>query len=143
MMRIQDVEQEIIEEFSFLPDWEDKYEHLLEHGKRLKPLAAEHKTEENRVQGCQSQVWLIADFRDGLVHYTADSDAQITKSLVAMLLRVLSGHSPDEILATELRFIDQIELREHLSPNRRNGLSNMIKKMKAYALAYQSYANRA
>lgn len=142
-MRIQDVENEIVEEFAFLSDWEDKYEHLLEHGKRLARLDPAHKVEENRVTGCQSQVWLIAELRGGLVHFDADSDAQITKSLVALLLRVLSDRTPDEILAAELRFIDQIELREHLSPNRRNGLSNMIKKMKAFALAFQSYANRA
>jgi len=133
---IAEVEAEIVEEFAFMTDWEDKYEHLLEHGKQLKPLPEALKIEENRIHGCQSKVWLISDFRDGMLRFTADSDSVLTKSLVALLLRVLSGRKPEEILAAQLSFIDKVELREHLSPNRRNGLGAMIKQMKIYALAY-------
>lgn len=119
-------------------DWQDRYEHLIELGKDLPLIATEYKTETNIVRGCQSRVWLTAVFNDGLVHFTADSDAMITKGLVALLVRVLNDRAPEEILTTPLTFIDTIGLREHLSPNRSNGLVAMLDQMKRYALAYSA-----
>jgi cysteine desulfuration protein SufE len=137
-------QQEVVDEFAMFSDWQDRYEHLIELGKDLPLIAPEKKTEENIVRGCQSRVWLNAEYRAstplnaGTVHFTADSDAMITKGLIALLVRVLNDRTPQEILNTPLTFIDTIGLREHLSPNRSNGLSAMMDQMKRYALAYSS-----
>lgn len=131
-------QQEVVEEFAMFSDWQDRYEHLIELGKDLPVIAPEKKTDENIVRGCQSRVWLDAEEKNGLVHFTADSDAMITKGLVALLVRVLNDRTPQEILDTPLTFIDAIGLREHLSPNRSNGLVAMLDQMKRYALAYSS-----
>ena len=144
-MTLEQAQQEIVNEFFMLGDWQDRYEHLIELGKELPLIAPEHKTEENLVRGCQSRVWLNADVSTSLdmtgqkvIHFTADSDAMITKGLVALLVRVLNDRTPAEILNTPLTFIDQIGLREHLSPNRSNGLAAMLDQMKRVALAYSS-----
>jgi cysteine desulfuration protein SufE len=135
-MSIIDTEQEIIEEFELFGDeWEGKYEHLIDLGKSLPLIDAKYKTEDKTIKGCQSKVWLQSDYRDGKIYYTADSDAIITKGLVALIIRVLSGHSADEILGAKMEFIDRIGLKEHLSPTRANGLVSMIKQMKLDALA--------
>jgi cysteine desulfuration protein SufE len=133
---IQEVEDEIIEEFSLFNDWMEKYEYIIELGKNLNPLKEEEKTEENRVTGCQSQVWIVSEFRDGRVFFRADSDAIITKGLVALILRVLSNRTPEEILNADLSFIDKIGMKEHLSPTRANGLVSMIKHIKTEATKY-------
>ena len=137
---LEQAQQEIVEEFAMLGDWQDRYEQLIELGKDLPLIAPEFKTEENLVRGCQSRVWLTAEPRNGIIHFTADSDAMITKGLVALLVRVLNDRTPQEILNTPLTFIDQIGLREHLSPNRSNGLVSMLDQMKRYALAYSAKA---
>lgn len=134
---IDAIQDEIIEEFELFPDWMDKYEYIIELGKKLPLIDDTYKTDEYLVRGCQSKVWLHADLKDGIVHYTADSDAVITKGIIALLIRVLSAHSPKEILDAELYFLDRIGLKEHLSPTRANGLANMVKQMKMYALAFQ------
>lgn len=121
-----------------MSDWQDRYEHLIELGKELPLIAPEKKTEQNIVRGCQSRVWLDASNENGLVHYTADSDAMISKGLISLLVRVLNDRRPEEIINTPLTFIDQIGLREHLSPNRANGLSAMLDQMKRYALAFST-----
>lgn len=131
-------QQELIDEFAMFSDWQDRYEHLIELGKDLPLIAPEHKTDDNLVRGCQSRVWLHAAPQNGLVHFTADSDAMITKGLVALLVRVLNDRTPQEIIDTPLTFIDAIGLREHLSPNRSNGLAAMLDQMKRYALAYSA-----
>jgi cysteine desulfuration protein SufE len=143
IMTISQAQQEVVDEFALMRDWQDRYEHLIELGKDLPLIAPEKKTEENIVRGCQSRVWLNADVStslDGtkLLHFTADSDAMITKGLIALLVRVLNDRTPQEILNTPLTFIDTIGLREHLSPNRSNGLAAMLDQMKRYALAYSS-----
>jgi cysteine desulfuration protein SufE len=136
---IEDIQNEVVEDFALFDDWESKYEYLIDMGKDLEPLEEEHYKDENLVRGCQSQVWLHAQLDDeGNVRYRADSDAIITKGIIALLVRVLSGHKPREIADTELHFIDEIGLREHLSPTRSNGLNNMVKQMKAYAIAFQA-----
>jgi cysteine desulfuration protein SufE len=137
-MTTAQAQQEVVEEFALFGDWQDRYEHLIELGKDLPLIAPEKKTEENIVRGCQSRVWLNAEQKNGLVHFTADSDAMITKGLIALLVRVLNDRTPHEILDTPLTFIDTIGLREHLSPNRSNGLVAMMDQMKRYALAYSS-----
>lgn len=143
-MTLIQTQQELIDEFAMFTDWQDRYEHLIELGKELPLIAPEQKTDDNLVRGCQSRVWLHAEYRASTplsastVHFTADSDAMITKGLVALLVRVLNDRTPQEILNTPLTFIDTIGLREHLSPNRANGLSAMIDQMKRYALAYSS-----
>lgn len=131
-----EIEAEIVEEFSMFDEWMDKYEYIIEMGQNLEGVDDIHKTEENIVHGCQSRVWLHARKEDDRVIYEADSDAIITKGLIAMLIRVLSGQSPQEIMKAELTFIDKIGMREHLSPTRSNGLNSMIKQMKHYALAF-------
>ena len=131
-------QQEIVEEFSMMSDWQDRYEHLIELGKELPLIAPEKKTDQNIVRGCQSRVWLDAELQNDLVHYTADSDAMITKGLISLLVRVLNDRKPEEILNTPITFIDRIGLREHLSPNRANGLSAMLDQMKRYALAFST-----
>ena len=137
-MSIAAKEAEIIEEFEMFEDWTEKYEYLIDLGRALPLINEELKTEEYLIKGCQSQVWLNAEFREGKVFYKADSDAQIPKGIVSLLVRVLSDESPSEIVKTELSFIDQIGLKEHLSPTRSNGLVSMVKQMKIYALAFQS-----
>ena len=135
---INQIQDEIIDEFSFFSDWMEKYEHIIEFGKELNGLKAAHKIEDNLVKGCQSQVWLHAKMQKDILHFDADSDAVITKGLVGLMVRVLSDQKPVDIVAADLYFIDQIGLREHLSPNRANGLVSMIKKIKLYALAYEA-----
>ncbi len=133
---LKETEDEIIDEFSLFDDWMSKYEYILEPGKHLPIIDAEHKTEEFKIKGCQSQVWLTAEMKDGKLLYKAESDAVITKGIIALLIRVLSGHKPEEILNAELGFIDKIGMHEHLSPNRSNGLTAMINYMKNYAKIY-------
>jgi cysteine desulfuration protein SufE len=137
MKTIQRIQDEIIDDFSVLDDWMDKYSLLIEMGNELSPLDIKYKTENNLIEGCQSRVWLQADYVDGKVIYQGDSDAVIVKGIVSLLIKVLSGHAPDEILSTELYFIDAIGLKEHLSPTRSNGLLAMLKQMKLYALAFK------
>lgn len=137
-------QQEVVDEFAMFSDWQDRYEHLIELGKDLPLIAQEHKTDDNLVRGCQSRVWLHAEYRAStppsasMVHFTGDSDAMITKGIVALLVRVYNDRTPQEILGASTEFIDRIGLRAHLSPNRANGLSAMIDQMKRYALAYSS-----
>jgi cysteine desulfuration protein SufE len=133
---LKETEDEIIDEFSLFDDWMSKYEYIIELGKHLPIIDAEHKTEEFKIKGCQSQVWLTAEMKDGKLHYKADSDAVITKGIIALLIRVLSGHRPEEILNADLSFVDNIGMHEHLSPNRSNGLTAMINYMKNYAKIY-------
>lgn len=137
-MTIQEIAETLVEEFEFLDDWMDKYTHIIEMARELEPLPESEKTEDNIVRGCQSQVWLVAGNEDGKVVFKADSDAVITKGLIAMLVRVLSNHSPSEIINADLTFLDTIGVREHLSPNRSNGLSAMMKQMKYYAMALKA-----
>lgn len=136
-MTINELQDEIIEEFSAFDDWMDKYQLLIDLGNEQEPLDERYKTEQNLIDGCQSRVWLQADYRDGLIEFQAESDALIVKGIVALLIRVLSGHSPQEIIDADLYFIDRIGLHEHLSPTRSNGLLAMIKKIRAYAVAFQ------
>ncbi len=135
---IKEKEAEIIDAFSWLETWEEKYEYIIELGKKLRPINEKFKVEENIIKGCQSTVWLVADYNDGEVTYQADSDAIIVKGLVSMLLSVLSGHTPDEILDAKLDFINEIGMMSHLAQTRSNGLVAMIKQIKNYALAYKS-----
>jgi cysteine desulfuration protein SufE len=138
-MNIAEIEQEIIEEFElFADDWELKYEHLIELGKSLPLINEKYKTEEHIIKGCQSKVWLHSELKDGKVTYTADSDAIITKGMVALMIRVLSNQKPDDILQADVAFIDKVGLKEHLSPTRANGLVSMIKQMKLDALALKN-----
>jgi cysteine desulfuration protein SufE len=137
-MSIQEKQDEIIADFEVFGDWMDKYEYIIQLGKELPLIEEAYKTEENLIKGCQSRVWLHAEYRDGRLFFTADSDAVITKGLVAMVVRVLSGHSPREIAEAEIYFIDAIGLRNHLSPTRSNGLLSMLKQIKLYALAFQA-----
>ena len=138
METINEVQDEIIEEFSGFDDWMDKYQLLIDMGSGQEPLPEEYKTEQNLIDGCQSRVWLQADYREGRVVFRAESDALIVKGIVDLLVRVLSGHTPQEILDADLYFIDRIGLKEHLSPTRSNGLVAMLKQMKMYALAFKA-----
>ena len=141
-MTLQEKQAEIIDEFSPFEDWMDRYQYLVELGNGLGTLPEADKTEQNIIQGCQSKVWLTADYKDGLIYYHGESDAVIVKGIVSLLVKVLSGSTPDEIINSDLHFIDQIGLKEHLSPTRSNGLLAMVKQMKLYALAYKTkYAN--
>ena len=135
-MTINEIQNEIIEEFSGLDDWMDKYQLLIDLGNELTPLDERYKTEQNLIDGCQSRVWLQADLVDGLIHFTAESDALIVKGIVSLLIRVLSDHTPQEILDADLYFIEEIGRKEHLSPTRSNGLVAMVKQIRAYALAF-------
>lgn len=136
-MTINEIQDEIIEEFSDFDDWMDRYQLLIDLGSEQQPLPESEKTEQNLIDGCQSRVWLVADLTpEGLVHFCAESDALIVKGIVTLLIRVLSDHTPQEILDADLYFIERIGLRDHLSPTRSNGLLAMLKQMKAYALAY-------
>lgn len=137
-MTINELQDEVIEEFSEFTDWMDKYQMLIDLGNELQPLAELYKTEQNLIEGCQSRVWLQCDEQNGKLFFTADSDALIVKGIIALLIRVVSNHTPKEIAETDLYFIDRIGLREHLSPTRANGLLAMIKQMKMYALVYQT-----
>src|ERR1035437_9836124 len=134
---IEEIEKEIAEEFSLFDSWDDKYEYIIDLGKKLPPLEDQHKIDENRVRGCQSTVWLVAGYRDGKVFYKAESDAVIVKGLISMLIRVLSGQSPDNIIQAKLNFIQQIGMTTHLAQTRSNGLLAMVKQMKNFALAYK------
>ena len=137
-MTINEIQDEIIEEFADFDDWMDRYQLLIDLGSSQPKLDDKYKTEQNLIDGCQSRVWLQADMKDGLLHFQAESDALIVKGIVALLVRVLSDHTPEEILVADLYFIESIGLREHLSPTRSNGLLAMLKQMKLYALAYQA-----
>ncbi len=134
---IEETENEIVEEFSLFDSWDDKYEYIIDLGKRLQPLDNKYKVDENRVRGCQSTVYLVADDKNGKIIYHADSDAIIVKGLISMLIRVLSGHSADAIIEAKLDFINKIGMMSHLAQTRSNGLLAMVKQMKNYALAYK------
>jgi cysteine desulfuration protein SufE len=134
---IEDIEREIVDEFSLFDSWDDKYEYIIDLGKRLPPLDAIYKKDENKVRGCQSTVWLVAEYKDGRVYYRAESDAIIVKGLISMLIRVLSGQKPDDIVAAKLEFLGEIGMMTHLAQTRSNGLLAMVKQMKNYALAYK------
>ena len=136
-MTIDELQNEIIEEFTIFDDWMDRYQYLIDLSKNLEPIDEKYKVSQNLIKGCQSNVWLNAEMVDGKVIYTADSDALITKGIVSMLIKVLSDHTPAEILNADLFFIDVIGLKENLSPTRSNGLVSMIKQMKGYATAFQ------
>lgn len=135
---INEIQDEVIEEFLDVEDWMDKYQMLIDLGNEQEPLDEKYKTESNLIDGCQSRVWLQADFVDGVIHFQAESDALIVKGIVALLIRVLSDHTPDEILGADLYFIEKIGLKEHLSPTRSNGLLAMIKQVRMYALAFKA-----
>lgn len=137
-MRIEEIQEEIVDEFSMFDDWMQRYEYIIELGKSLPLIDEKYKTEENIIKGCQSKVWVHADEKDGNVVFTADSDAILTKGIIAILIRAFSNHSPKEILEANTDFIDEIGLKEHLSPTRANGLVSMIKQIKMYALAFQA-----
>lgn len=136
-MTIEEMQEEVVEEFNDYDDWMDKYQLLIDLGNEQKPLPEEYKTESNLIEGCQSRLWLQAELKDGKLFFSAESEALIVKGIVALLIRVLNGHTPQEILDSDLHFIDDIGLREHLSPTRSNGLLSMLKQMKLYALAYR------
>lgn len=135
-MTIQETEQQIIEEFSELDDWMDRYALIIDMGNALPPIDEKYRTPQHLIEGCQSRVWLNAEYNDGIITYTADSDAIIVKGIISLLVKTLSGHTPQEILDAPLGFIDEIGLSEHLSPTRSNGLLAMVKQMKLYALAF-------
>ena len=134
---IEEIEKEIVEEFSLFDSWDDKYEYIIDLGKKLPPLEDKYKRDENKVRGCQSTVYLVADFKDEKIFYKAESDAVIVKGLISMLIRVLSGQNPDEIVAAKLNFITEIGMMTHLAQTRSNGLLAMVKQMKNFALAYK------
>ncbi len=138
MKTINALQDEVIEEFNDFEDWMDKYQMLIDLGNELEPLDDKYKTEQNLIDGCQSRVWVQCDVVDGHLEFTAESDALIVKGIIALLIRVVSGHTPQEILDADLYFIDRIGLRDHLSPTRSNGLLAMVKRIKAYALVYSS-----
>ncbi len=140
-MTINELQDEIIEEFSQFDDWMDKYALLIDLGNSLEVLDEKHKTPQNIIEGCQSRVWLNAEMNDGIITYQGESDAILVKGIVSLLINVMSGHTPDEILNTELYFIDKIGLKEHLSPTRSNGLVAMVKQMKMYDVAYKAKTN--
>ncbi|HEX7753705.1 MAG TPA: SufE family protein [Niabella sp.] len=139
---IPEIEAEIVDEFSLFDSWDDKYEYIIDLGKKLQPLDEQYKREENKVKGCQSTVWLVAAYQDGKIIYKAESDAVIVKGLISMLIRVLSDHTPDEILAADMDFINKIGMTSHLAQTRSNGLRAMVKQMKHYALAFKSLDTR-
>lgn len=135
---VEEIEEDIIDEFSLFDSWEEKYEYIIDLGKKLEPLDDKYKIGENIIKGCQSTVWLTSEFKDGKVFFKADSDAVIVKGLVSMLIKVLSGHEPDKILEAKLNFIREIGMMTHLAQTRSNGLLAMVKQIKNYALAYKS-----
>ncbi len=136
-MKIEEIENEIAEEFSFFDEWVDKYEYIIELGRKLEPIPEETRVEENMVSGCQSKVWLIAEMKDETIEFKADSDSTIVKGLIALLLRVLSNQKPEDITNAKLGFIEKIGLTQHLAQTRANGLFAMIKQIKIYAMAFQ------
>jgi len=142
MKTINELQDEVIEEFSELDDWMDRYQLLIDLGNDQAPLDEQYKTEQNLIEGCQSRVWLQADYADGLVHFQAESDALIVKGIISLLIQVVSGHTPDEILESDLYFIERIGLKEHLSPTRSNGLLAMVKQMRMYALAFKAKGSK-
>ena len=142
-MTIEQVQQEIVAEFSMFDDWMDKYAYLIEMGNSLAPIDPAYKNDQNIIRGCQSQVWINAEYTDGKLSYQGESDALIVKGLVALMLRVVNGHSPVEIMNTDFHFVDQIGLKEHLSPTRSNGLLAMIKQIKLYAVAYNKMIEKS
>jgi cysteine desulfuration protein SufE len=137
-MKIADIQKEIIEEFTGLGEWMERYKFLIDLGENLPLIDQAFRNDEYLIRGCQSRVWLNAELRDGKIYYTADSDAIITKGIAALMIRIFTGHTPDEILQADLGFIDQIGLKEHLSPTRSNGLVSMINQMRYYAMAYKA-----
>lgn len=141
-MTINEQQDEIIEEFELFSDWMDKYENIIQLGKELPIIEEQYKTEDNLIKGCQSRVWLHAEFKEGRLEFTADSDAIITKGLISLVVKVLNGHTPKEIADADLYFINAIGLTSHLSPTRSNGLLSMVKQIKAYAIAYLAHANK-
>ena len=138
---MKDIQEEIIDEFEMFDDWMQRYEHIIESGKTLPEIDEQYKSEDALIKGCQSKVWLHGEFKDGKLYFTADSDAILTKGIIALLLRVYSGQSPKDILDEEPFFIDEIGLKEHLSPTRANGLLSMVKQIKLLALAQQARSN--
>lgn len=138
MQTINEIQDEIIEEFNEFEDWMDKYQLLIDLGSEQEPLEAQYKTEQNLIDGCQSRVWLQADYNDGCIQFRAESDALIVKGIITLLIKVVNNQTPDDILNADLYFIEQIGLKEHLSPTRSNGLLAMIKQMRIYALAYKN-----
>ena len=142
MKTINELQDEVIEEFSELDDWMDRYQLLIDLGNDQAPLDEQYKTEQNLIEGCQSRVWLQADYAEGLVHFQAESDALIVKGIISLLIQVVSGHTPDEILESDLYFIERIDLKEHLSPTRSNGLLAMVKQMRMYALAFKAKGSK-
>ncbi|WP_431157202.1 SufE family protein [Winogradskyella poriferorum] len=140
-MTIAEVQNEIIDEFSMFDDWEERYQYMIDLGKTLPLIDDKYKTDDHIIKGCQSKVWVHADMEDDKVSFTADSDAIITKGIIAILIRVFSGQHPNEIIEANTDFIDKIGLKEHLSPTRANGLVSMIKQLKMYAIAYQTQLN--
>ena len=141
-MTVKEAEEKIIAEFSYFDDWMDKYNYIIELGKSLPLIDPQYKTDENLIEGCQSNVWLHASFIDGRIHFTADSDAIITKGIINLLIRVLSDKTPQEILSADLSYINAIGLKNHLSPTRSNGLLSMIRQIKRYAIVYQAKAEQ-
>ncbi len=137
-MKIKEIENQIIEEFASFDDWMDKYNYIIELGKSLPIIDSKYKTEAYLISGCQSNVWLHAEYKDGVIYFKADSDAIITKGIVYLLIRVLSGQTPDDIIKAELNYLDTIGLKNHLSPTRSNGLVSMVKQMKLYAIAFKN-----
>lgn len=137
-MTINEIQDNVIEEFAAFDDWMDKYALLIDLGNSLAPLDEKYKTESNLIEGCQSRVWLHADYKDGKIYFEGESDAVIVKGIVSLLIQVLSGHAPQEILDADLYFINEIGLKEHLSPTRSNGLVSMVKQMRMYALAFRT-----
>ncbi len=140
-MSISEIQEEIIEEFAMFEDWEERYQYMIDLGKTLPLIAEQYKTPDNIIKGCQSRVWVHADMNDDKVEFTADSDAIITKGIIAILIRSFSNQHPNDIIKANTDFIDKIGLKEHLSPTRANGLVSMIKQLKMYAIAYQTQLN--
>lgn len=141
MSQIAQIQDEIVDEFSMFDDWMQRYEYMIDLGKSIPVIEEQYKTDDHIIKGCQSKVWVHADLQDNKVHFSADSDAIITKGIIAILIRAWSGQSPQDIIEANTDFIDQIGLKEHLSPTRANGLVSMIKQLKMYAIAYQSQIN--
>ena len=142
MVKWDPIQEEIVEEFSVFDDWMDKYNYLIELAKTLPPIDEKHRTDQYLIKGCQSRVWLDATLEDGKMYFTADSDAIITKGIIALLIRILNGRTPQEVLDTDLYFVEKVGLKENLSPTRSNGLLAMIKQMRLYAIAYQAQQNK-
>ena len=140
-MTIAEIQQDIVDEFALFDNWEDRYQYMIDLGKSLPIIKDQYKDEDHIIKGCQSKVWVHADLEDDKIEYTADSDAIITKGIIAILLRVFSKQTPNDILEADMKFIDEIGLKEHLSPTRANGLVSMIKQLKLYAIAYQTQVN--